>query len=148
MSLFKKFSDAIQDLTDNAETLFNRITTQDTLQRVVYAAGLVAWADGDCDSDEKAKTMQVIKAKLPQFGARDVAKYFGELNDMMELGMDFGRPDVLATIKKCNDKEEADLIVRTSILIGHADGSFDNDEKLMVKKIISALNLKPADYGL
>lgn len=148
MSIFNTISDALNELSDSAETTFKRVTSQSQLKRVVYAAALIAWADGDCDADEKAKTMSVIKAKLPQFGARDVAKHFGAASDLMDLGAEFGIPDILATIRSCSSDDEAALIVRTAILIGGADGDFDDNEKAMVRKICDVLNVNQADYGL
>ncbi len=148
MSLFKSIADAVSGIAADADNLIKKVTTQATLERVIYAAALIGWADGDCDADEKAKTVAVVKAKFPQFGAKDVKKHFDSVDALLELGLEFGVPDVLDTIKKCKDPEEAALIVRVAILIGGADGDFDKDEKAMVCKICKAVGINPSEYGL
>ena len=148
MSLFKSLKSFANSIVGEADTIFKRVTSQGALERVVYAATLIGYADGDCDADEKAKMVQVIKAKMPQFDSRDINKAFKKASDLLDFGLDFGAPDVLSTISECDDSEEADLIVRVSILIGGADGDFDKDEQAMVRRICNAVHLDPVKYGL
>jgi tellurite resistance protein TerB len=134
-------------LASDAETLFNRVTTKDQLDRVIASAVLIAYADGSCDPEEKQKAVKVVQAKLPHFQARDIADSWARAESVIDLGFDFGKPDLIKQISAAQG-DEADLLLRVGILIGGADGDFDDNEKAIVKEMCKALGASPSDYGL
>ena len=146
--MFASLKSFASSLLADAETLFNRISTSDQLDRVTAAAALIAYADGTCDADEKQKTIKVIQVKLPHFTVADIAKSWKKAEASIDLDYDFGKSDLLSVIAGANGSDEADLLLRVGILIGGADGDFDDDEKTVVREMCGVLGAKPATYGL
>ncbi|WP_405162363.1 TerB family tellurite resistance protein [Nocardia sp. NBC_01499] len=61
----------------------------------------------------------------------------------------FGRAHVLQQIGKAASKPtEADAVIRIGIMIGNADGNFDESEIAAVRAACQTLRLNPQDFGL
>jgi len=145
--MFSSFLDALSGLKEQGETFYARFTTKDQLDRVIAACFLIAHADGKCDSAEKQKVRALISTKLPQFGAEDITKSWQKAEALVAMDFDFGKGDLIDTIKKAEGDEIA-MIARAMLLIGAADGSFDADEKGLAREIITAMGEKPSEFGL
>ena len=146
MSLFSSLRDFAQSLAKDADTVFQQVTTHSQLERIAAAAVLIAYADGTCDQSEKDKTVAVIRAKLPHFEAQAISAAWKKAESLIDLGYDFGKPDLLKKISEAKG-DEADLLVRVGVLIGGADGDFDDNEKKVVGEICKQVGLSPSDYG-
>lgn len=143
------FSDFFSKLKNGAETTLAKVTSRPLLEAVSGAAVLVAYADGSCSSEEKEKTGAALKLKLPQFEGGDIIKAWNKAELMLSMGVEFGTPDVLKEIAKgAKTPEHGDLVVRVAILIGGADGNFDDNEKAVVRRICEHLSLPARNYGL
>lgn len=141
---FKKF---ITDVAGEAETLFARVTDKRTFKRVVYAALLIARADGNFDSDEKTALSKVIAKDFPQFKLADILSVLSEANEKIEFDETIGVMEIMDEIGKASGSD-AELIVRTACYIGASDGDFDADEQKVAKQLCERMALSPSAYGL
>ncbi|WP_413204769.1 tellurite resistance TerB family protein [Rhodospirillum sp. A1_3_36] len=89
---------------------------------MVAGCALVAYADGNVSAEEKQKMMGYLKSseQLRVFNSSDVIKIF----------------------QKYGEKFEFDKI------IGVADGNFDEQEKTVVRRMCSELELNPSDFNV
>lgn len=145
--MFDAFKKLISDVAGEAETLFARVTDKRTFMRVVYAAYLIARADGDFDSSEKSALAKLIDRDFPQFSINDILSALDEAESRVAFDENMGVMEILSEIGKATG-ESADLIMRTSCYIGAADGNFDDDEKAVARQICERLNISPGTYGL
>ncbi len=141
---FKKFIDGV---AEDAETLFARVTDKKTFTRVVCASLLIARADGNFDSDEKAALAKIIAKDFPQFKLADIIVVLDEAGSKIEFDETMGVSELMDEIAKASGSD-AELIVRTACFIGAADGDFDADEQKVATKICKRMGLSPAAYGL
>jgi tellurite resistance protein TerB len=147
MAFFESFKDFIDTATKQGETLFARFTTTDQLDRLTAACCLIAYADGVCSSEEKRKVRGIIGVKLPHFDSKDIAESWKKAEDVLNVDLDFGKDDLIIKIKKA-EGDEATMIAKAMCLVGAADGDFDDKEKAIAREVITALNLKPSEFGL
>lgn len=112
---------------------------------------LVAAADGSIDADEKRKVAALITSNdvLANFPADDLKAKFDGFADKLSADFDFGKVSVLQEIGKTKKKPvEARAVIQIGIIIGGADGNFDDDEKKVVKEACFAVGLDPAEFEL
>jgi len=112
---------------------------------------LVAAADGQVSAEEKTKTAKAIANtdQLKPFNATDLQTKFKEAIGKLEADIDFGKVELLSNIAKCKgDPDEATQLARLGIIIGGADGNFDEKEKAVMKEIVKELKLDPAEFNL
>lgn len=142
-----------KNITDAQESLNKEITkfkSKDLLEAIVAGCAMVAYADGSVSSAEKQKMMGYLKSsnQLKVFDMNEVIKAFQVYVEKFEFDAGIGTGEVLQAVGKFRGKPQAQLIVRVCCAIGAADGDFDSSEKSMVRKMISALDLNPADFDL
>jgi tellurite resistance protein TerB len=143
MSFFDDAFDALKDGVDKVITEGKKFTNKSFLKATVAACVRVADADGNIDSDEKKKTLGVIQRNqhLKVFKSKDVVKIFNECTDHLEFDKTIGIGELDAMIVPLKGKPEAALLVRICCAIGEADGTFDDDEKKVVKEIANLLDV-------
>jgi len=144
---FNAFKDFFDDVRASGSTLFARIKDKDTFRRVVYAGFLIARADGNFDANEKSALARLIHKDLSQFKIDDITAALDKAAETIEFDTTLGKQEILADIAKAKD-DAAELIMRTAVYIGGADGNFDDDEKVVAREICQRLGLNAADYGL
>lgn len=145
--MFNKLKNMASDLFDAGESIITRAMDKSTFTRVVYASYLIADADGNFDANERAALAKFINKEMPQFDITDVIKTISECEKKVAFDKDLGTMELLDEISKA-DGDDAKLIMRVCCFIGKADGSFDQDEKLMARSIATKLKLPLSDYGL
>jgi len=121
------------------------------LAATVAGCALVAAADGSISAEEKQKMMRYmsLSPELKVFGASEIASAFKPHADLLEFDFQIGKLDAIKTITRLKDKpDEAKVMVRVCCIIGAADGTFDDDEKAVVKEICTALEIDPKEFGL
>ncbi|WP_049569524.1 tellurite resistance TerB family protein [Streptomyces sp. SBT349] len=112
---------------------------------------LVATADGTVDVSERRRVAQLIATNevLNNFAADDLQRRFDDYLDKLVADFDFGKVSVLQEVAKAKKKPaEARAVVQIGIVIGGADGTFDEDEKAIVREACFALGLAPAEFDL
>jgi tellurite resistance protein TerB len=112
---------------------------------------LVAAADGTIDAEERRRVASLIATNdaLSNFPADDLRAKFDHYADKLSADFDFGKVAVLQEIGKVKKKPtEARAVIQIGIVIGGADGNFDNDEKKVVREACYALDINPAEFDL
>jgi tellurite resistance protein TerB len=93
---------------------------------------LVAAADGSVDPAERQRTASLIASNevLQNFPADDLQRRFNDYVSKLTADFDFGKVSVLQDIGKTKQKPaEARAVIQIGIVIGGADGDFDNSER-------------------
>lgn len=112
---------------------------------------LVAAADGSVDASERQRTASLITSNevLQNFPAADLQQRFNGYIDKLTADFDFGKVGVLQDIAKVKKKPaEARAVIQIGIVIGGADGDFDDNEKAVVREACHAVGLAPAEFEL
>ncbi|TDC45586.1 Tellurite resistance TerB [Actinomadura sp. KC345] len=112
---------------------------------------LVAAADGSVDASERQRTASLITSNevLQNFPAADLQQRFNGYIDKLTADFDFGKVGVLQDIAKVKKKpNEARAVIQIGIVIGGADGNFDDNEKAVVREACHAVGLAPTEFEL
>lgn len=122
-----------------------------------FAAGtmamcaLIAAADGTIDAQERQKTAGLIMSNdvLKIFPPDELRQKFDFYCSKLESDYDFGKVEAIATIGKLRTKpDQARAVIQIGIIIGGADGTFDEDEKKAVRDACHAVGLAPSEFDL
>jgi tellurite resistance protein TerB len=112
---------------------------------------LIAAADGSVDVEERRKVASLISQNevLQNFPADQLQRVFNDDIDKLQQDFDFGKVSILQEIAKVKKKEdEARAVIQIGIIIGGADGNFDEAEKKAVRDACHAVGLPPAEFDL
>ena len=127
-----------------AATEIKKFEKRDLAQAVVNAAYLVAYADGSCSADEKAKIQQVISVQPA------LAGFNTELNDIatriinqIEANFKIGRRAALREIEDVKgDVRECEDVLDVAVAVAEADGVIEDEELAVLEEIANALGLR------
>lgn len=127
----------------------HKVTKRDDLERVVAVYYIIGIADGDFDQSEKDSMMKAIasNAALSNFSDDDIMAAFKKIDSFYSLAKPMGDRKALAMLEGVSDKEFAEELMMFACIAGAADGEFDDDEKVMARKIADALNVNPGDFA-
>ncbi|MFE7354484.1 tellurite resistance TerB family protein [Streptomyces sp. NPDC057543] len=112
---------------------------------------LVAAADGSIDPTERQRVAALITGNdvLQHFPADDLQRRFNEYCQKLTSDFEFGKVSVLQTIGKVSKKPtEARAVVQIGIVIGGADGHFDQSERAVVREACFAVGISPTEFDL
>nr|WP_296766084.1 TerB family tellurite resistance protein [Rhodococcus sp. (in: high G+C Gram-positive bacteria)] len=112
---------------------------------------LIAAADGKIDPAERQKTAALISSNeaLKVFPSDELRQKFDWYCDKLAGDFDFGKVEATATIGKLKSKpDQARAVIQIGIIIGGADGLFDDDEKNAVRNACFAVGIDPAEFEL
>ncbi len=150
MGFLDNLKKGLNDARAKASDEITRFKNKDVLQAIVAGCTHIAFADGKVTQDEKAKMLGFLRTSplTAVYGMNDVVNLFDENVKRFEFDTDSGRIEALRIISKLKGKPEASMLVRTCIVIGKADGDFDQNERRAVGEIARELGLNPADFDL
>jgi tellurite resistance protein TerB len=112
---------------------------------------LIAAADGSIDAQERQKTAGLIMSNdvLKVFPPDELRQKFDWYCSKLESDFDFGKVEAIATIGKLRSKpDQARAVIQIGIIIGGADGTFDQHERAAVKQACHAVGIDPAEFDL
>jgi tellurite resistance protein TerB len=112
---------------------------------------LVAAADGSVDAEERRKVAGLITTNevLANFDAEDLRRRFDDYCNKLMADFDFGKVSLIQEIAKTKKKPaEARAVIQIGIIIGGADGNFDDDEKKVVREACFAVGISPSEFDL
>ncbi|GGV56029.1 tellurium resistance protein [Streptomyces longisporoflavus] len=112
---------------------------------------LVAAADGTIDPSERQRVAQLIATNevLQNFPADELRRRFDTYVDKLTADFAFGKVSVLQEVAKAKKKPaEARAVIQIGIVIGGADGDFDQTERAVVREACFALDLPPHEFDL
>ncbi|MER5279202.1 TerB family tellurite resistance protein [Streptomyces sp. NPDC002809] len=112
---------------------------------------LVAAADGSIDPAERQRVASLIAGNdvLQNFPADDLQRRFNDYCQQLTNDFEFGKVGMLQTIGKVAKKPtEARAVIQIGIVIGGADGHFDNTERAVVRDACFAVGISPNEFDL
>lgn len=131
-----------------AKITLHKVENRDLMEAIVAGAVLVAFADGDCSSDELEKLQGIIESNdnLAHFGS-EIGTTIDKYSSMYESGARLAKVKLMKELKDVSadeqQKEEAFII---AIEIADADGEIDEDEMKVIRDIGKAYGLNPDNY--
>lgn len=112
---------------------------------------LVAAADGTIDPSERQRVAQLVATNdvLHHFPPDDLHRRFEAHLDQLTADFTLGKVSALQEIGKAKRKPaEARAVIQIGVVIGCADGHFDDSERAVVREACSALDIPPAEFDL
>ena len=145
-------------LLDNLKSMSRQLNAKRSqLKSKEFAHGsmamcaLIAAADGSIDVVEQQKTIELITTDevLSTFDPRDLRAIFDKYASKLRADYRLGKADALQAIAKLRDRpDEGRATIQIGIIIGGADGNFDDHEQATVREACDAVGLAPSEFGL
>ena len=151
MSFWSDLKNGANALIEQAKNEVAKFNNNDFAEASMAMCAMIAYADGNCDSDERSKTARFIQSNeaLSVFEPSSLKEKFDKYCGILDNDFDFGKLDCLAAIGKLKGKDDqARTVLRVGIIIGGADGDFDDDEKAAVKESCHSLGINPSEFEL
>ncbi|MEV3922754.1 tellurite resistance TerB family protein [Actinomadura coerulea] len=151
MPFWDKLRDSTQSMQTQLLSKKNELKSGAFRDASMAMCALVAAADGGVDPAERQRTASLIASNevLQNFPADDLQRRFNDYVSKLTADFDFGKVAVLQDIGKAKKKPaEARAVIQIGIVIGGADGHFDDREKAVVREACFAVGLDPAEFEL
>ncbi|REF00721.1 tellurite resistance TerB family protein [Thermomonospora umbrina] len=151
MAFWDKFRESAQTMQTQLMAKKNELKSGAFRDASMAMCALVAAADGTVDQSERQRTASLIASNdvLQNFAADDLQRRFNAYVDKLTADFASGKVSVLQDIGKASKKPaEARAVIQIGIIIGGADGHFDDNEKATVREACRALGLAPAEFDL
>jgi tellurite resistance protein TerB len=151
MAFFDQLKSRTQELSSQLKTKAGQYTSKEFANGSMAMCALIAAADGSIDASERQKTAALIMSNdvLSIFPPDELRTKFGWYCDKLTSDYDFGKVEAIATIAKLKAKpDQARAVIQIGIIIGGADGTFDDDEKRAVKEACFAVGIPPTEFDL
>ncbi|MEV0663151.1 tellurite resistance TerB family protein [Actinomadura luteofluorescens] len=151
MPFWDKLRASTQSMQTQLLSKKNELTSGAFRDASMAMCALVAAADGSVDPSERQRTASLIASNevLQNFPADDLQRRFNDYVAKLTADFDFGKVAVLQDIGKTKKKPaEGRAVIQIGIVIGGADGHFDDREKAVVREACFAVGLDPAEFEL
>ncbi|MFG3152374.1 tellurite resistance TerB family protein [Streptomyces sp. NPDC048219] len=151
MALWDRFKESASQMQTQLVAKKNDLRSGAFRDASMAMCALVAAADGTVDPSERRRVAQLIATNdvLQNFPADDLRRRFEDNLEKLTADFAFGRVSVLQEVAKARKKPaEARAVVQIGIVIGGADGDFDQDERAVVREACFALDLPPHEFDL
>ena len=151
MALWDQLKQRSQDMNAQLKTQTSKFKNKDFASASMAVCALLAAADGKIDAEERRKVAALISSNdvLSIFAASDLRDNFDRYCNKLTADFDFGKIECVQAISKLKSKpDQARAIIQIGIIIGGADGNFDQDERGVVKDICFAVGISPTEFDL
>jgi tellurite resistance protein TerB len=151
MALWDQLKSRLQGLTSDTKVQVAKFQNKDFAKASMAMCALIAAADGTITAEERRKMAGFIASNdaLSVFQPSELQDHFEFYASKLEKDFEFGKLESIATIGKLKSKPEAArAVIQVGIIIGGADGNFDDDEKRAVREACNAVGIPPADFDL
>ncbi|MGW5969422.1 tellurite resistance TerB family protein [Streptomyces sp. NPDC055186] len=151
MALWDRIKESASQMQNQLEAKKNDLKSGAFRDASMAMCALVAAADGSVDPSERQRVAQLISTNdvLRNFPADDLRRRFEENLDKLTADFAFGKVSVLQEVAKAKKKPaEARAVIQIGIVIGGADGDFDQNEQAVVREACFALGLPPHEFDL
>ena len=151
MAFWDKLRESTQTMQTQLLSKKNELKSGAFRDASMAMCALVAAADGSVDPSERQRTASLITSNevLQNFPADDLQRRFNDYVGKLTADFDFGKVSVLQDIAKTKKKPaEARAVIQIGIVIGGADGDFDDSEKAVVREACHAVGLDPSEFEL
>ncbi|MBW8088168.1 metalloregulator ArsR/SmtB family transcription factor [Streptomyces hygroscopicus subsp. hygroscopicus] len=151
MALWDRLKDSVQTMQAQLTAKKNELQSGAFRDASMAMCALVAAADGTIDPSERQRVAQLIATNdvLQGFPADDLHRRFEDHLDELTADFTLGKVGAMREIGKARRKAaEARAVIQIGIVIGCADGHFDDSERAVVREACSALGIPPAEFDL
>ncbi|WP_432037898.1 tellurite resistance TerB family protein [Streptomyces cucumeris] len=151
MGLWDRFKDSAQQMQTQLTAKKNELKSGAFRDASMAMCAMVAAADGSVDPSERQRVAQLIATNevLQNFPSEDLHRRFEENINRLTTDFALGKVSVMQEIGKAKKKPaEARAVIQIGIVIGGADGYFDDNERTVVKEACYALDILPAEFDL
>jgi tellurite resistance protein TerB len=151
MALWDQLKSRTQTMNTQLKTKSGQFRNKEFANGSMAMCALIAAADGSIEPSERQKTASLISNNevLGIFDANELRQKFDWYCDKLNQDYDFGKVEAIATIGKLKSKpEQARAVVSIGIIIGGADGNFDEHERKAVRDACFAVGIPPAEFDL
>jgi tellurite resistance protein TerB len=151
MSLWNQLRSRAQDMTTQLKTKTGQFKNKEFANASMAMCALIAAADGTIDNAERAKVTGLITSNdvLSVFPAHELTHKFDFYASKLQTNFEFGKLEATQTIAKLRTKpDQARAVIQIGIIIGGADGNFDDNEKAVVRQACQTLGIPPAEFDL
>lgn len=151
MAFWDQLKAKTQELNGQLQVKTAQFKNKEFANGSMAMCALIAAADGSIDPSERQKTAALIMSNesLKVFTPDELRQKFDWYCDKLNGDFDFGKVEATATIAKLKSKpEQARAVIQIGIIIGGADGNFDEHEKKAVKEACFAVGINPGEFDL
>lgn len=151
MPIWNQLRQSAQGMQDQLMAKRNDLKSGAFRDASMAMCALVAAADGTTDAEERRRVASLITSNdvLANFPADELRAKFDGYAAKLSADFDFGKVAVLQEIGKVKKKPtEARAVIQIGIVIGGADGNFDDDEKKVVREACFSVGINPAEFDL
>lgn len=151
MAFWDQLKAKAQEMSAQLMTKTSQFTNKEFANGAMAMCALVAAADGRIDHTERRKTAGLIASNkaLSHFPSEELLQKFEWYCDKLSGDFDFGKLEATATIGKLRTKpEQGRAVIQIGVIIGGADGNFDDHEKAVVREACNAVGIAPAEFDL
>lgn len=151
MSFWDSLKSKTQEMNTALKTKAGQFKNKEFAAGSMAMCALIAAADGTIDPQERQKTAALIMSNdtLKIFEPSELQQKFDFYCSKLAGDYDFGKVEAIATIGKLKSKpDQARAIIQIGIIIGGADGNFDEHERLAVRDACFAVGIAPAEFDL
>ena len=143
MALWDQLKARLTDLQATTTTQVGKFKSKDFAKASMAMCALIAAADGTITHDER-----LLGDLMTLLDDADAHVQRQVIDSVRALGP-VGRKAVTPVIGKLKSKPEAArAVIQVGIIIGGADGNFDEDEKRAVREACNAVGIAPAEFDL
>jgi tellurite resistance protein TerB len=149
MSFWNKVKDAANSASKGLSDGWTRhVKSPDLLPAIASSMGLMVAADGKIEASEIEGVMDFVNndATLAAWAADARTKAFEEALEAASKGI-MRQASLFGKIAKLKGKPEAETMVQVVFALAHADGNFDDKEKVMFDRICNAVGLDSKKYS-
>ncbi len=151
MTFWDNLKNKASQLNDGLKTKMGQFKNTNFADASMAICALIAAADGSIDKSERSKTAAFIinNETLKIFEASDLQTKFNFFCEKLQNDYDFGKIEAIQAISKLKKKpDQARAVIQIGIIIGSADGDFDDDEKAAVKESCFSVGIDPKEFDL
>ena len=151
--MFGALSALKKRFTDNLDDVVGKYTADtDFLEGAMAACVMIAASDEDgVEASEKAKTAAFIRSHptMKHFDIGKATSLFTKYAGEFDFDYDMGCDSCLKEVREVTgDEQKRTVVARLAIAIAKSDGDFGDKEKIAARRIVEALRLNPADFGV
>jgi tellurite resistance protein TerB len=151
VSMWNQLRSRATVMTAQLKTKTGQFKNKEFANGAMAMCALIAAADGSIDNAERTKVSGLITSNeaLKVFPPAELTQKFDFYASKLQSNFDFGKLEATQTIAKLKSKpDQARAVIQIGIIIGGADGFFDDYEKAAVREACHTLGIPPAEFDL
>ena len=151
MGFFDQLKTNVASMNASLQSNVAKFKNKEFAEGSMAICALIAAADGSIEPSERQKTAALIVSNetLKIFTSSELKAKFDFYCDKLTADFDFGKVEAIQAIGKLKSKpDQARAVIQVGIIIGGADGNFDEHEKKAVREACQACGIPPTDFDL